>query len=128
MKRQHYYSGAKWEKIVGYSRAVRVGSFIEVAGTVAAKEGEIMYPKDAYRQSQYIFGIIRKALEELGASMEDVVRTRMFVTDISEWEGVGRAHAECFADICPASTMLEVSALVHEDLVVEIEVSAIISE
>lgn len=121
-------SGAKWEDIVGYSRAVRVGNVIEVAGTTAMKDGEIVGKNDMYAQSRCIFEIIEKALKEAGAKMEDVVRTRMYVTDISRWEEVGKAHGEFFKTIKPASTMVEVSGLVSPDMLVEIEVTAILEE
>lgn len=121
-------SGAKWEDIVGYSRAVRVGNVIEVAGTTAMKDGEIVGKNDMYAQSRCIFEIIEKALKEAGAKMEDVVRTRMYVTDISRWEEVGKAHGEFFKTIKPASTMVEVSGLVSSDMLVEIEVTAIVEE
>ena len=119
-------SGAKWEDIVGYSRAVRVGNIIEVAGTTAVKDGEIVGKGDMYAQTKCIFEIIEKALQEAGASMQDVVRTRMYVTDISRWEEVGKAHGEFFKTIKPASTMLEISGLVSPDMLVEIEVTAIL--
>ncbi len=119
-------SGAKWEDIVGYSRAVRVGNIIEVAGTTAVKDGEIVGKDDMYAQTRCIFEIIEKALQEAGASMEDVVRTRMYVTDISRWEEVGKAHGEFFKTIKPASSMLEISGLVNPDMLIEIEVTAIL--
>jgi enamine deaminase RidA (YjgF/YER057c/UK114 family) len=123
--RKNISSGAPWEAEVGYSRAVRVGNLVEVAGTTAVENGNIMYPGDAYRQSQLIFQKLKAALEAAGASLQDVVRTRMYVTDISRWEEVGKAHGEVFREVRPASTMVEVSRLIHEDLVVEIELSAI---
>ena len=127
-KRQNFSSGAKWEDIVGYSRAVRFGNFIEVTGTVASDEnGAVVGKNDAYAQSHYIFTKISKALEQAGASLKDVIRVRMFVTDISRWEEYGRAHAEFFRDIKPCNTMVEVSALISPEYLVEIEVSAIVA-
>jgi enamine deaminase RidA (YjgF/YER057c/UK114 family) len=124
--RQNISSGAKWEDIVGYSRAVRVGNIIEVAGTTAVKDGEVVGKNDMYAQTKYIFEIIEQALKEAGASMSDVVRTRMLVTDISKWEEVGKAHGEYFKAIKPASTMVEISGLVNPDMLIEIEVTAIL--
>lgn len=124
--RQNISSGAPWENIVGYSRAVRVGRTVEVAGTTAMIQGEVQHPRNAYFQTKVILEIVRQALEEAGASLNDVVRTRMFVTDMTKWEDVGRAHGEYFAAVKPASTMVEVSRLIHDDLVVEIEVTAVI--
>ncbi len=129
MDRQLISSGAKWESVVGYSRAVRVGSMVHVAGTTAVNnEGDIVGKGDGYLQTKQIFKIIQKALEDAGASLKDVVRTRMFVTDISHWEAIGRAHGEFFREIRPASTMLEVSKLIHPDMLIEIEVDAIIAD
>lgn len=124
--RQNISSGAKWEDIVGYSRAVRVGNIIEVAGTTAVENGELIGENDAYAQAICIFKKIEAALKTAGASMKDVVRTRMFVTNIQDWEAIGRAHGEFFRDIKPASTMLEVSGLIDPKMLVEIEVTAII--
>lgn len=120
-------SGAKWEDIVGYSRAVRVGNIVEVAGTTAMLNGEVQGENNPYEQTKVIFSIIKKALEEAGTSLNEVVRTRMFVTNIQEhWEEIGRAHGEFFREVKPASTMIEVSALIDPKLLVEIEVTAII--
>ena len=128
-KRINISSGAKWEDIVGYSRAVRVGNMIEVAGTTAVDErGEIVGLNDPYEQTKYALAKIEKALIEAGASMQDVVRTRMFVTDISKWEEVGRAHGEFFRTVKPAASMIEVKGLIDPKLLVEIEVTAIIAE
>lgn len=124
--RQNISSGAPWENVVGYSRAVRVGRTVEVAGTTAMIHGEVQHPRNAYFQTKVILEIVRQALEQAGASLNDVVRTRMFVTDMTKWEDVGRAHGEYFAAVKPASTMVEVSRLIHDDLVVEIEVTAVI--
>ena len=117
-------SNAPWETTVGYSRAVRVGGLIEVSGTTAVLDGELQHPNDFYQQARIALDIIRKALEEAGAGVEDVVRTRMFVTDITQWEAVGRAHGEVFGKIRPATTMVEVSALITPGMVVEIEATA----
>ncbi len=125
-KRKNISSGAKWEDIVGYSRAVRVGNIIEVAGTTATEGDEIISSGNAYEQTKYIILKIEKALNEAGAKLQDVVRTRIFVTDISIWEEVGKAHGEFFREIKPASTMVEVKGLIHPDLVVEIEATAIL--
>lgn len=121
-------SGAKWEDIVGYSRAVRVGNVIEVAGTTAIDdEGNVVGVNDAYEQTKLIFKKIEKALAEAGATLKNVVRTRMFVTDISQWEEIGRAHGEFFREIKPAASMIEVKGLISPDLLIEIEVTAITS-
>ncbi|MCB0091580.1 MAG: RidA family protein [Caldilineaceae bacterium] len=120
-------SGAKWEEIVGYCRAVRLGNVVEVAGTTAVDEaGATVGAGNPYDQTIYILQKIEKALHQAGASMQDVVRTRMFVTDITRWEEVGRAHGEFFRDVRPAATMVEVNALISPELMVEIEVSAIL--
>lgn len=125
--RQNISSGTKWEETVGYSRAVRVGNMVEVAGTTAVDEaGRVVGPGDPYEQARYIFQKIERALNAAGALMRDVVRTRMYVTDIRRWEEIGRAHGEVFREICPAATMVEVKALIQPELLVEIEVSAMI--
>jgi len=124
--RKNFSSNTVWEDKFGYSRAVRVGNVIEVSGTTAV-DGEVVIGKgNIYEQAKFIFGKIEKALAEAGAGMEDVVRTRMFVTDISLSEGVGRAHGEFFRDIKPAASMIEIKGLIHPDLLIEIEVTAII--
>ena len=127
MKRKNISSGAKWEEIVGYSRAVRVGNIIEIAGTTSVENGEVVGVNDAYAQTRFILKIIEKALLEAGGSLKDVVRTRMFVTDMGRWEEIGKAHAEFFKKIKPASTMVEIKSLVNPDMLIEIEATAIIS-
>ncbi len=124
-ERQKYSSGAKWESIVGYSRAVKVGARIYVTGTTATGENsEIVGVGDAYAQTVQAIKNIEKALQALGATLENVVRTRMFVTDISRWEEYGRAHGEFFREIMPATTMVEVSKLIDPQMLIEIEVDA----
>ncbi|OLV19138.1 translation initiation inhibitor, yjgF family [Deinococcus marmoris] len=112
---------------MGYSRVVRVGNVVHVAGTTATVDGEVVGVDDAYEQTRVVLGIIRGALEEAGATLDNVVRTRIFVTDISRWEEVGRAHGEVFGAIRPAATMVQVAALIDPQHLVEIEVEAIIS-
>jgi len=124
--RQLYSSGAEWEDIAGYSRAVRVGNTIEVAGTTAMKDGKLVGKDDIYLQTKTILSIIKEAIEGLGGKMEDTVRTRMFVTDISQWESVAKAHGEVFSKIKPASTMVEISGLIDPDMLIEIEAIAIL--
>ncbi|MCK6584245.1 MAG: RidA family protein [Anaerolineales bacterium] len=121
-------SGAKWEDIIGYSRAVKVGNLIEVAGTTAINEdGNVVGANDPYEQTKFIFEKIEKALASAGASLRDVVRTRMFTTDISQWEEIGRAHGEFFREVKPAASMIEVKGLIDPELLIEIEVTAILS-
>lgn len=126
MSRKQVFTGSPWEPLVGYCRAIRVGNRIEVAGTTAMKDGEVVGKGDPYEQTRFVLQTIEKALAELGASMSDVVRTRMFVTDISKWEEIGKAHGEFFRTIQPAATMVEVKALIDPLLLVEIEAEAII--
>jgi len=123
--REKISSGAKWEPIVGYSRAVRVGNRIYVTGTTAlGDDGEIVGIGDAYEQAKQCLRNIESALKRLGAGLEHVVRTRMFVTDISRWEEYGRAHGELLRNVMPATTMVEVSRLIDERMLIEIEVDA----
>ena len=124
--RKNISSGSPWEDIVGYSRAVRVNNIIEVAGTTAMDGDTLTGKGDIYLQTVFIFKKIEKALHEAGASLTDVVRTRMFITDIARWEDVGKAHAEFFKEIKPVATMVEVSKLINDDLLIEIEVTAIV--
>lgn len=125
-KRINYSSGAKWEDIVGYSRAVKIGNRIIITGTTAVENGEIAGKEDLYIQTKTIIQKIEKILNEAGASLEDVVRTRMFVTDISRWEEAGKAHHEFFKDIKPATTMVEISRLIDPDMLIEIEAEAVL--
>jgi enamine deaminase RidA (YjgF/YER057c/UK114 family) len=128
MERINYSSGSKWEDIIGYSRAVKVGNVIEVTGTVASGEdGKVVGADDAYAQTKYIYQKIEAVLKRGGAGMKDVVRVRMFVTDISRWQEYGRAHSEFFKDIKPCNTMVEVKALIEPEYLIEIEATAIIS-
>lgn len=126
--RERYSSGTKWEPIVGYSRAVRVGRQVFVTGTTATDEhGEIVGPGDAYAQTAQVIRNIEKALAALGATLADVVRTRIFVTDIARWQEYGRAHGEAFGEIRPCTTMVEVSRLIDDRMLVEIEADAVIT-
>lgn len=127
MSRTNYSSGAKWEAIVGYSRAVRVGNVVEVTGTVAVDDkNTLVGGNDAYTQTKFIIQKIERVLQQAGASLKDVVRTRMFVTDISRWDEYGKAHGEFFKDIRPCTTMIEVKALIAPEYLIEIEATAIV--
>jgi enamine deaminase RidA (YjgF/YER057c/UK114 family) len=128
MERVNISTGAKWEDIVGYSRAVKIGNIIEVTGTVATDgSGEIVGKNDVYIQTKFIIIKVEKVLEQLGAKLSDVIRTRIFTTDISKWEEMGKAHGEFFGQIKPCTTMVEVSALIDKEYLVEIEFSAVLS-
>ena len=126
-EKQHYFSGTKWEPIVGYSRAIKIGNQVLVTGTTATNEqGEIVGVGDAYAQTVQVIRNIEKALNALGAELKHVVRTRMFVTDISLWEEFGRAHGEFFREIRPCATMVEIRRLIDDRMLIEIEADAVI--
>lgn len=126
MQRLNISSGAPWEAKVGYSRAVRIGNVVEVSGTVSQDGDKVIGINNAYEQTKHALAKIEAALVKAGASLHDVIRTRMYVTDISKWEEIGRAHGEFFQAIRPATTMVEVSRLISPELLVEIEATAIV--
>ena len=127
MDRRHVTTGTEWESQVGYSRAIRAGDIVRVSGTIATDDdGEVVAPGQPYEQTANALGIVVDALDELGASVADVVATRMYVTDVSQQEAVGRAHSEVFDDVRPAATMVEVSGLAAEGAVVEVEAEAVL--
>jgi enamine deaminase RidA (YjgF/YER057c/UK114 family) len=128
MKKQLISDGVPWESITGYSRAVRIGNVVEVAGTTAFADEKVVAPGDMYAQAKYALEKIERALQEAGASLNDVVRTRMYLTDISRWEEAAKAHGEFFAAIRPATTMVEVSKLIDVEMLIEIEATAVLGD
>lgn len=123
--RQNFSSGAKWEDIVGYSRAVQIGNQLEISGTVATDDNGVVGKDDFYAQTKFILQKIEKVLHQADFKLQDVIRTRMFVTDISHWEEIGKAHGEFFKNIKPVTSMVGISALIDPDYLVEIEVTAV---
>ncbi len=128
LERANVGSGTEWEKIISYSRAVRIGNVIEVSGTAAVNGNNVIGKNDAAEQTRFIIKKIEKALIQLGAGLRDVIRTRIFVTDISLWKEIGRVHGEFFKDIMPATSMVEVKALISPELLLEMEATAILEE
>jgi enamine deaminase RidA (YjgF/YER057c/UK114 family) len=127
MERKNYSSGSQWEEIVGYSRAVKIGNTIEISGTVASGEdGNVVGANDAYAQTKFIYEKMESVLKQAGASLKDVVRVRMYVTDIRRWQEYGKAHSEFFKEIKPCNTMVEVRALIAPEYLIEIEATAMI--
>ena len=124
MKRKNISSDSPWEDVVGYSRAVQLGDWLLISGTTAVLNGDVQFPGDARSQAIFIFNKIEEQLRACGMVLGDVVRTRMYVTDIQQWEAVAETHSQFFSQIKPAATMVEVNALIHPDLVIEIEVDA----
>ncbi|HQV77852.1 MAG TPA: RidA family protein [Chitinophagales bacterium] len=128
MNRQIYTEGSPWEPIVGYARAVKIGNIIEISGTTATVNGEVVGKGDIYEQTKCILQKFEKVLEQYGATMNDVIRTRIFCTDISQWEAIGKAHGEFFSEIKPTTGMYQISKLISEELLVEIEATAIVNK
>lgn len=129
MKRELFSSGTPWEPVIGYSRAVRVGNYVWISGTTATdSEGRVVGRGDAYQQAKQTIANIERALAQAGASLSDVVRTRIYVRDMAHWEAIGRAHGEAFGAIRPAAAMVEVSRLIDPDMLVEIEVDAFLAD
>ena len=124
--RKSVMTGSPWESKVGYCRAVRIGNIIEVAGTTATEAGEVQCLADPYGQTVHILNTIQKAIEELGGSISDVIRTRVYCTDITQWEEIGRGHCQFFEKIKPAMALVEVSNLIHRDMLVEIEATCVL--
>jgi enamine deaminase RidA (YjgF/YER057c/UK114 family) len=125
-KRIKISSGAPWESIVGYTRAVRIGNLIEVSGTTATRDGQLVGKGDMYLQTKTCLEIIIEAIEKAGGKKEDIVRTRVYITDISKWDEAGKAHGEFFSELRPASTLLQVAGLIHPDMLVEVEATAVV--
>lgn len=129
MKRELFSSGTPWEPVIGYSRAVRVGNYVWISGTTATdSEGRVVGRGDAYQQAKQTIANIERALAQAGASLSDVVRTRIYVRDMAHWEAIGRAHGEAFGAIRPAAAMVEVNRLIDPDMLVEIEVDAFLAD
>jgi enamine deaminase RidA (YjgF/YER057c/UK114 family) len=127
MERRNFTSGAPWEEMVGYSRAVQIGNVLELSGTVAIDDlGRVVGNQDAYEQTKFIIQKIERVLKSAGATLADVIRTRMFVTDISKWKDYGRAHGEFFKDLRPATSMIEVKSLIEPEYLIEMEATAIL--
>lgn len=127
MKRTHFSSGAKWEDIVGYSRAIRQGDIIEVSGSTSIQDGQLVGKGDMALQTKTTLNIIKNAIEALGGSLSDVIRTRIYVTDIDQWEKVAHVHGDFFREIKPVTTLIEITRLIDPDMLVEIEATAILS-
>ncbi len=128
MTRQNYTEGSPWEPIIGYARAVKIGNIIEISGTTATVNGEVVGKGDVYAQTKCILQKFENVLKQYGTSMNAVVRTRIFCTDITQWEAIGKAHGEFFSEIKPTTGMYQISKLISDDLLVEIEATAILSE
>jgi enamine deaminase RidA (YjgF/YER057c/UK114 family) len=126
MDRTRISSGTEWEERVGYSRAVRVGDRVEVSGTTGTDDGEVVAPRDPHEQAVQAFRNVETALRDAGATLDDVVRTRMFVADADDWQAVGDAHADFFGDVKPATTLVEVSGFVDDAMLVEVEAVAVV--